>query len=361
MTPIRLDVQTPSRAYPIHIGTQLLTDRSLYPGTITPHNTIVVTNEVVAELYLEPVLHTIGPGTRQFVIADGESHKTLDTCGELLDAMLGHHLGRDCTLIALGGGVVGDLTGFAAAIYQRGINFVQVPTTLLAQVDSSVGGKTAVNRPLGKNMVGAFHQPLAVITDLSTLDTLPQRELLAGLAEVIKYGLLGDARFFDWLDANLSGLLAREPDLLAEAVHVSCAHKARIVAQDEREAGIRALLNLGHTFGHAIEAHLHYQGWLHGEAVATGMLMAADMSARENRISAAARDRIESMLERAGLPTRPPAGLDAEQMLNFMRGDKKNLGGQIRLILLDEIGQACLSADYSTESLLATLNHFCVA
>jgi len=361
MTPIRLDVQTPSRAYPIHIGTNLLTERSLYPSTMKPRNTIVVTNDVVAELYLEPVLSTIGTGTRQFVIPDGESHKTLDTCGALLDEMLGHRLGRDSTLIALGGGVVGDLTGFAAAIYQRGINFVQVPTTLLAQVDSSVGGKTAVNRPLGKNMVGAFHQPLAVITDLSTLDTLPQRELLAGLAEVIKYGLLGDSGFFDWLETNLSGLLAREPDLLAEAVHISCAHKARIVAQDEREAGVRALLNLGHTFGHAIEAHLHYQGWLHGEAVATGMLMAADMSAREGRLSTAARDRIEDLLALAGLPIRPPADLDAARMLNFMRGDKKNLDGQIRLILMDGIGQACLSADYSTESLQATLNHFCTA
>lgn len=359
MKPIRLDVKTPSRAYPIFIGSDLLNDRSLYPSAISAKNTIVITNDVIAPLYLESVLQTIGDGTASFVIPDGESHKTMDTCTELLDEMLSRHMGRDCTLVALGGGVVGDLTGFAAAIYQRGINFVQVPTTLLAQVDSSVGGKTAVNRPLGKNMVGAFHQPLAVIADLNTLSTLPQREFLAGLAEVIKYGLLGDAGFFDWLERNLDGLLQRDPKLMTEAIYNSCSHKARIVCEDELETGVRALLNLGHTFGHAIEAHLQYKGWLHGEAVATGMLMAADLSEREKWMSPAARDRIERLLERAGLPTALPADLDAPRMLNFMRGDKKNLGGQIRLVLMDGIGHARLSADYSADSLNATLNHFC--
>ncbi len=359
MKPIRLDVKTPSRAYPIHIGTDLLTERSLYPAGLTPENTLVVTNDVVAELYLDSLLSTLGDGTPSFVMPDGESHKTLETCTALLDDLLARHAGRDCTLIALGGGVVGDLTGFAAAIYQRGINFVQVPTTLLAQVDSSVGGKTAVNRPLGKNMVGAFHQPVAVISDLNTLKTLPQREFLAGLAEVIKYGLLGDAGFFDWLESNIDGLLERDPKLMTEAIYNSCAHKARIVSADEREGGVRALLNLGHTFGHAIEAHLQYTDWLHGEAVAAGMLMAADMSVRERWMDTHARDRIERLLQRAGLPTTLPAGLTAERMRGFMRGDKKNLGGHIRLVLMDGIGRARLRADYSTEALDATLRHFC--
>lgn len=359
MNPIRLDVNTPSRNYPIHIGCGLLSRRDSYPAQLKPASTLVVSNTVVAGLYLDKTLSALGSGTQHFVIPDGEQYKSMDTCVELLDHMLGNKMGRDATLVALGGGVVGDLTGFAAAIYQRGINFVQVPTTLLAQVDSSVGGKTAVNRPLGKNMVGAFHQPIAVIADLDTLSTLPQREYLAGLAEVIKYGLLGDSEFFAWIEANLEGLLERDSALLTEAIHQSCAHKARIVAADEKEAGVRALLNLGHTFGHAIEGHLKYQGWLHGEAVAAGMLMAADMSAREGWISEADVDRIHRLLVAAGLPVRLPPDLDAHTMLEFMRGDKKNIGGQIRLVLMDKIGQARLTKNYSESALSDTLAHFC--
>lgn len=359
MNPIRLDVKTPSRSYPIHIGNSLLGSRNSYPEQLNPGSTLIVTNTVVAELYLDKVLAALGASTPHIAIPDGEQYKSMDTCMELLDFMLRRKMGRDATLVALGGGVVGDLTGFAAAIFQRGINFVQVPTTLLAQVDSSVGGKTAVNRPLGKNMVGAFHQPISVITDLDTLATLPQREFLAGLAEIIKYGLLGDENFFGWIEANLSGILDRDSALLTEAIFQSCAHKARIVTADEKESGVRALLNLGHTFGHAIEGHLKYQGWLHGEAVATGMLMAADMSARESWILTADVDRVLQLLEKAGLPTKLPTSLDATTMLDFMRGDKKNIGGQIRLVLLDKIGQARLTSDYSERALHDTLTHFC--
>lgn len=358
ISPIRLDVATPSRSYPIHIGNGLLERAGeLAPATSGP--TVIVTNETIAPLYLDKLDTAIDGATHTFVMPDGERFKTMDTCMELVDLLLQHKLGRDATLIALGGGVVGDLTGFAASIYQRGIDFIQVPTTLLAQVDSSVGGKTAVNRPLGKNMVGAFHQPVTVIADLDTLSTLSPREFLAGLAEVIKYGLLGDADFFVWIEQHLDELLARDPLLLAEAVRRSCAHKARIVAADERESGVRALLNLGHTFGHAIEAHLQYRDWLHGEAVATGMLMAAHMSVESGTLDAPARDRIHALLERAGLPVALPADLSADRMHTFMQGDKKNRGGQIRLVLMDGIGRSRLRNDYRDADLQRTLEHFC--
>lgn len=357
MPPIRLNVAAPSRHYPILIGSGLLGQAEHYPR-LQPERTVIVSNETIAPLYLDGLRAALGDA-RSFIIPDGEQHKTLDTCARLLDFLLEARLGRDTTLVALGGGVVGDLTGFAASIYQRGIDFIQVPTTLLAQVDSSVGGKTAVNRPLGKNMVGAFHQPVAVIADLDTLSTLPQRELLAGLAEVFKYGLLGDADFFQWCEQQLPALLNRDASALATAVARSCEHKARIVAADERESGQRALLNLGHTFGHAIEAHLQYKDWLHGEAVACGMLMAADLSARLGWMPAAEVERIRLLLETAGLPIAPPPGLDPASMLRFMQGDKKNLAGQIRLILMDGIGQARLSADYPAEALQATLEAFC--
>lgn len=355
---IRLDVETPSRSYPIHIGSKLI-QRSgrLIPALDGPK--VIVTNETIAPLYLDSLEEAIGGATHTFVMPDGERFKSIDTCMELVDVLLQNKLGRDSVLVALGGGVVGDLTGFAAAIYQRGINFIQVPTTLLAQVDSSVGGKTAVNRALGKNMVGAFHQPLAVIADLTTLTTLPPREYLAGMAEVIKYGLLGDADFFEWIEAHLTGLLDRDTDLMAEAVRRSCDHKARIVAADERESGVRALLNLGHTFGHAIEAHLEFEGWLHGEAVATGMLMAAHMSVESGTLDTASRERIHKLLERAGLPVKLPPGLDANRMRTFMQGDKKNRGGLIRLVLLDGIGHAELRDDYRDADLQRTLEHFC--
>nr|MBV6629880.1 3-dehydroquinate synthase [Oceanococcus sp. HetDA_MAG_MS8] len=359
MKPVRLDVNIPGRHYPIHIGQGLIGQADLLPHQARAQSTVIISNATIAQHYLAPLKSTWSEPVLHFLIEDGEAFKTLDTAAALIDFLLEHKLGRDTTLIALGGGVVGDLCGFVAAIYQRGISFIQVPTTLLAQVDSSVGGKTAVNRPAGKNMVGAFHQPQVVIADLATLDTLPQRELQAGLAEVIKYGLIGDANFFAWLENNIEGLLERDPKLLLEAVYNSCAHKARVVARDEREAGQRALLNLGHTFGHAIEAHLQYKGWLHGEAVGCGMLMAADCSARQGWLDADAVHRIARLLERAGLPLAPPAGLSAASMLNFMRGDKKNVDGQIRLVLFDGIGQTRVSSDYDAAALGATLQAFC--
>lgn len=359
MKPVRLDVNIPGRHYPIHIGRGLLGQAELLPHNLREQTTVIVSNPTVAKHYMARLKSTWTGSVLHFLMEDGEAFKTLDTAAALIDFLLAHKLGRDATLVALGGGVVGDLCGFVAAVYQRGIAFIQVPTTLLAQVDSSVGGKTAVNRPAGKNMVGAFHQPQAVIADLATLDTLPQRELQAGLAEVIKYGLIGDSNFFAWLESNMEGLLERDPKLLLEAVYNSCAHKARVVARDEREAGQRALLNLGHTFGHAIEAHLQYQDWLHGEAVGCGMLMAADCSARHGWLDGDAVQRIARLLERAGLPLAPPAGLSATQMLDLMRGDKKNLNGQVRLVLFDGIGQARVSADYDPQLLDATLQAFC--
>lgn len=361
MSLTRVDVATPSRQYPILIGRGLLAERAHYPAELDPARCVIVSNETIAPLYLERVQQAFGGGLREYLMPDGERYKSLDTCAALLDYLLEQRLGRDCTLLALGGGVVGDLTGFAAAIFQRGIHFVQLPTTLLAQVDSSVGGKTAVNRPLGKNMVGAFHQPIAVLADTDTLGTLPQREFLAGLAEVLKYGLLGDADFYHWIRREQAGLLARDPALLQQAIEQSCRHKAAIVAADEREAGQRALLNLGHTFGHAIEAHLQYRDWLHGEAVACGMLMAAAMSARLGWLHGDEVARLRELLHSLGLPVAPPAGLTPAAMLEHMRGDKKNLGGQIRLVLLDKIGQARVVSDYAAQALEDTLHEFCHA
>jgi 3-dehydroquinate synthase len=269
--------------------------------------------------------------------------------------MLEARLERGCTLVALGGGVVGDVAGFAAACYQRGVRFVQIPTTLLAQVDSSVGGKTAVNHELGKNMIGAFHQPSAVIADTATLNTLPDRELRAGLAEVIKYGLIQDLDFLVWLETNLDALLARDPAALAEAVRRSCEHKAAVVAADERESGLRALLNLGHTFGHAIEHALGYGAWLHGEAVAAGMCLAAEMSVRLGRISRADADRVARLLARADLPVAPPPEIAPATLLEAMSLDKKNKDGRIRLVLFEALGRAALCDDYPQDALLATL------
>ena len=265
---------------------------------------------------------------------------------------------RTCTLIALGGGVVGDLTGFVAACYQRGVGFIQIPTTLLAQVDSSVGGKTAVNHPLGKNMIGAFYQPLIVIADTGVLATLPTRELSAGLAEVIKYGLICDRAFFDWLEDNIEALLKRDEAALTYAIERSCINKAEVVAADERESGLRAILNLGHTFGHAIETALSYKKWLHGEAVACGMLMAADLSVRLGILDISCQDRISTLLEKAALPVRIYKNVSLENMLHNMKIDKKSRGGLLYLILLKDIGDAVITADYSQEALAETINHF---
>jgi 3-dehydroquinate synthase len=342
---ITVKVELEARSYPIHIGDGLLAGEYLQPALAAPRAAIV-TDSTVAPLYLEgvaEVLREAGVALTEIVIPAGESHKDWNTLNLVFDQLLSAACGRDTTLIALGGGVVGDLAGFAAATYQRGIPFVQIPTTLLAQVDSSVGGKTAINHPLGKNMIGAFYQPRLVLADTATLNTLPDRELRAGIAEVIKHGLLGDAVFFAWLEANIDALLARDPQALAHAIRRSCEMKAAIVAQDERETGIRAHLNLGHTFGHAIEAGLGYGVWLHGEAVAAGTLMATELSRRLGHIQAADVARVKQLLVRAGLPVTGPA-LGGDTYLELMRRDKKASAGNIRYVLLKNLGEATVAA-----------------
>lgn len=351
-----LRVELGARSYPIHIGPGLLRRADLVTPLLAGGQVLVVTNETVGPLYLESLRSALGGRVVDSVaLPDGEQYKTLETLETLFDALLRARFGRDCTLIALGGGVVGDITGFAAACYQRGVAYVQVPTTLLAQVDSSVGGKTAVNHALGKNMIGAFHQPTGVIADTSTLETLPDRELCAGLAEVFKYGLIRDAAFFEWLEAHLQALLGREPELLEHAIYRSCSNKAEVVACDERESGMRALLNLGHTFGHAIETGLGYGRWLHGEAVAAGMCLAADLSARLGWIDDPTAARVEALVVRAGLPTHLPAGLAPARMLELMAVDKKARAGHMRLVLLKGIGKAQVTDAADTAALEATL------
>jgi 3-dehydroquinate synthase len=340
-----LSVGLGSRSYPIHIGTGLIDQRALY----APHlrgAAAIVTNAIVAPLYLARVraaLEAGGARVAEVVVEDGEQAKGFGTLDRVIDALLSARLGRDGVIVALGGGVVGDLAGFAAAVYQRGVAFVQVPTTLLAQVDSSVGGKTAINHARGKNLVGAFHQPSAVITDVATLDTLPERELRAGLAEVIKHGVALDGAFFQWLEENVQDLLARNRTALTYAVRRSCQLKAAIVEQDERESGVRALLNLGHTFGHAIETATGFGPWLHGEAVAAGMVMAAQLSARKGLLAARDAERIEALIARAGLPTRAPR-LAPERWRELIALDKKSAAGRVRFVLLEGIGRARLEA-----------------
>ena len=352
-----LRVALGERSYPVHVGTGLLDDAALYAPHLAGRRAAVVTNETVAPLYLDRVvgaLEAAGARVMPVLIPDGEDHKDWQTLNLIFDALLEARCGRDTTLVALGGGVVGDITGFAAATYQRGVPFIQVPTTLLAQVDSSVGGKTAINHPRGKNRIGAFHQPLAVIADMDTLATLPVRELRAGLAEVIKHGLIRDAAFLDWLEANMARLLAADREALAMAVRRSVEIKAEIVARDERETGDRALLNLGHTFGHAIEAGLGFGTWLHGEAVGAGLVMAADLSARLGRISAADASRVARIVAAAGLPTAGP-DLGADRYLALMSLDKKVKGGRMRFILLQSLGAAAISDDTPEAPLLDTL------
>lgn len=352
-----LKVELGARSYPIHIGAGILRESHLYAPHVAAGRVLIVSNETVAPLYLETVLASM-PQAQSILLPDGEAHKTPETLGRIYDCLLEGGFGRDTVLVALGGGVVGDITGFAAATYQRGISFIQAPTTLLAQVDASVGGKTGVNHPLGKNMIGAFHQPQAVIVDTTTLSTLPDRELRAGLAEVIKYGLLGDRPFFEWLEAHINDLAAREPAALVYAIERSCAIKARIVAEDEREGGRRALLNLGHTFGHAIEAGLGYGRWLHGEAVAAGMGMAADLSARLGWIDSDARERAARLIRRADLPVKPPPELTEADFMRLMGHDKKVKAGRIRLVLLRAIGEAVLTDDFDPKMLHATLKSY---
>ncbi|QTF92315.1 3-dehydroquinate synthase [Halomonas sp. BM-2019] len=342
--PRTLEVALGSRSYPIQIGPGLLGE----PGALAPYlagsQVMIVTNAVVAPLYLERCRAALPASAevRELVLPDGEATKTLESVSRIWDALLEAGFNRRCTLVALGGGVIGDMVGFAAACYQRGVAFIQVPTTLLAQVDSSVGGKTGVNHPLGKNMIGAFWQPRAVLIDTDTLATLPPRELSAGLAEVIKYGLIRDADFLAWLEEALPALRALDAAALARAIERSCALKAEIVAEDETEQGVRALLNLGHTFGHAIEAHQGYGRWLHGEAVGTGMLMAVELSARLGWLSEAEVARTRAILEAAALPLAAPADMAVEDFLVRMRLDKKNIDSRLRLILLRALGDACL-------------------
>ena len=354
-----LTVPLGDRSYPIHIGDGLLGDAALLAAVLPARRVAVVTNDIVGPLYLPRLQATWAAAGAtpllEIVLPDGERHKTLPTVSRILDTLVANRFARDDLVVALGGGVVGDMAGFAAACYQRGIGFVQMPTTLLAQVDSSVGGKTGVNHPGGKNLIGAFHQPKAVIADTATLATLPPRELRAGLAEVVKHALICDAAFFSWLEANADALLALDPAALAHAVHRCCTIKAGVVSRDERETGERALLNLGHTFGHAIEQVTGFGPWLHGEAVGVGLAMAAGMSQRAGWLPAADAARLDALLARLGLRTEARGAVTPQAARAAMQLDKKVQGGRVRLVLLKGIGQAFVTADWPTDAFDATL------
>jgi 3-dehydroquinate synthase len=351
----RIDVNLGSRSYPIYIGAGALRLKEAFDQVIPAREVLVITNTTVGPLYAAAVTQALAPRRcLEVSLPDGESHKTLANVSRILDVLIANRFARDCCVVALGGGVVGDMSGFAAACYQRGVSFVQMPTTLLAQVDSSVGGKTGVNHPGGKNLIGAFHQPAAVFADTDTLGSLPDRELRAGLAEVIKYGLIVDREFFDWLEANAARLLARDSMALTHAIKRSCEIKADIVARDEREQGDRALLNLGHTFGHAIESATNYSSWLHGEAVGAGMLLAADMSQRLGWLDSADVVRVERVLRLFGLRT-DVSTLAANTIAEKMKIDKKVAAGRIRLVLLKSIGSSVVTGDYDDAALHETL------
>ncbi|MDD2721249.1 MAG: 3-dehydroquinate synthase [Gallionella sp.] len=354
---VSLEVGLGERSYPIHIGSGLLANGELLSQHIPKKRAAIVTNTTVAPLYLEKLqqtLQNIGVSSVPVILPDGEVYKTSETLNRIYDALLTHRCERSTPLIALGGGVIGDMTGYAAASYLRGVPFIQIPTTLLSQVDSSVGGKTGINHPLGKNMIGAFYQPRLVLADITTLDTLPDKELSAGLAEVIKYGLIRDLPFLDWLEQNMAKLLARDLVALQYAVRRSCQNKAEVVAADERESGERALLNLGHTFGHAIESGMGYGNWLHGEAVAAGTVMAADLSSRLGWISGQDVQRIRALFIRANLPVEAP-DLGAEKYLEYMGLDKKVEGGKMRFVLLKQVGQAVVEGNIPVELLGDTI------
>jgi 3-dehydroquinate synthase len=345
------------RSYPILIGAGILDQPGLILPYLTQKRVAIVTNTTVAPLYLERLrmgLESHGVAAISIVLPDGEEHKNWQTLNLIFDALLSNRCERNTTVIALGGGVIGDLAGFAAATYLRGVPFIQVPTTLLAQVDSSVGGKTGINHPLGKNMIGAFYQPSVVLADSATLGTLPERELRAGIAEIIKYGLIRDPAFFEWLEQNMTQLLARDRSVLNEAIRRSCTNKAEVVAADERESGVRALLNLGHTFAHAIENGMGYGVWLHGEAVAAGTLLAAELSQRMHMISTAEVGRIRKIYLQAGLPVAAP-DLGVEKYLHLMGMDKKVEGGKMRFVLLKRIGEAVIHAEVPATVLTGTL------
>ncbi|MDG2176828.1 MAG: 3-dehydroquinate synthase [Gammaproteobacteria bacterium] len=353
-----ITVDLDDRSYPIHIGADFLSDGALIQPHIRGTQACIISNETVAPLYLKQVtegLSGFGLDLISLVLPNGEEFKTQDTISTIYDHLLEANFSRSSTLIALGGGVVGDMVGFAAATYQRGIDFIQIPTTLLSQVDSSVGGKTGVNHPLGKNMIGAFYQPRCVLADSLTLNTLPDRELKAGLAEVVKYGLINNKEFLEWLDGNIEKILARDADALAYVIKTSCVEKATIVAQDEKEAGIRAILNFGHTFGHAIETAMGYGKWLHGEAVAVGMVMAAELSCLEGLLSSDDAGYVKKLIARCGLPVEPPQELDSDTFLALMGKDKKAEAGTIRFILLEQLGKAFVSDEVDLERLKSGL------
>jgi 3-dehydroquinate synthase len=352
----RVDIPLGERSYPILIGPHLLGDQGLLGSVIPARQLLIVTNQTVAPLYMQQLCASL-PGRQiaSVILPDGEQYKTLEQFATVIDALVQARMNRDAAVLALGGGVVGDLAGFAAASYQRGIDYVQIPTTLLAQVDSSVGGKTAVNHPQAKNMIGAFHQPRAVLADTATLSTLPQREYRAGIAEIVKCGLIHDLTFFEWLEANALGLLERDPAAVIHAVRRSCEIKAAVVGIDERERGLRATLNFGHTFGHAIEAASGYGNWLHGEAVAAGMVLAADLSLRLGWLTASDSTRIIGLLRRFELPVQAPR-ISAQRALHSMGLDKKVLGGKLRLVLLRALGRAEVTGDYPAAALEAVLH-----
>ncbi|WP_456407805.1 3-dehydroquinate synthase [Thiolapillus sp.] len=351
-----LQVELGERSYPIYIGQGLINDGELFSRHIKSSQVLVVSNETVAPLYLEQVLGGLaGFQVEQVVLPDGEKYKNLEVLNRIFDQLLSKRFDRGCTLVALGGGVVGDMTGFAAACYQRGVDFIQAPTTLLSQVDSSVGGKTGVNHPLGKNMIGAFYQPNAVIIDIETLKTLPARELSAGLAEVIKHGIITDATYFSWLESHIQDLRTLDPVALAHAIEGSCRIKSRVVSADEKEAGQRALLNFGHTFGHAIETGMGYGVWLHGEAVGAGMCMAARMSRLLGWIGNEDEKRIVRLVKAAGLPVSPPPEISLERFRELMAVDKKVMAGQLRLVLLKDIGKALITNEFPSDILDQTI------
>lgn len=348
-----------SRSYPIFIGSGLLTQPQLLSQYIESKQVLIVTNQTIAPLYLQQLQTALTAyQVESVILPDGEQYKTLAYLEQIFDRLLAAKFSRNATLIALGGGVIGDMGGFAAACYQRGIAFIQIPTTLLAQVDSSVGGKTGVNHPLGKNMIGAFYQPQCVVADADVLDTLDDRQLAAGLAEVIKYGLIRDLAFLEWLEANMSKLLARDKTALAYAIERSCQNKAEVVGEDEFESGVRATLNLGHTFGHAIETGSGYGHYLHGEAVAIGTCFAADLSRRLGWLNDADVARVIAIFKAAQLPVTPPADMSTAQYVDLMAVDKKNVDGKIRVILLEAIGQASLPVNVDLAQLQATLNNY---
>lgn len=353
-----LNLELGDRSYPIYIGQSLFNNQDVLSKHIAHKQVMVVTNTTVAQWYLQPLKDSLQAfDIQEVILPDGEAYKNLETLNLIFDALLECRHNRTTTLIALGGGVIGDICGFAAASYQRGVNFIQIPTTVLSQVDSSVGGKTGVNHALGKNMIGAFYQPKAVLIDINSLQTLPKREISAGLAEIIKYGLIWDSAFFEWLEEHIQDLMNLDEHALIYAIQTSCAIKAKVVAEDEKESGVRALLNLGHTFGHAIETHQGYGNWLHGEAVGAGMAQASRLSYQLGKITRVNLERIENLIQAASLPIVGPENMSPCEYLELMKVDKKVLDGQLRLILLEDIGRACIVDDVTDDSILQILQN----